>query len=80
MKKQGGNTVLYLSVFDWPVDGKLMVPGVNNEVLSASLLANGKKLKTEAGNDGLQIHVPGDAPDSIASVIKLEIKGNMAED
>lgn len=80
MKKQGGNTVLYLSVFDWPVDGKLMVPGVNNEVLSASLLANGKKLKTEAGNDGLQIHVPSESPDSIASVIKLEIKGNMAED
>lgn len=80
MKKQGGNTVLYLSVFDWPADGELMVPGVNNKVLSASLLANGKKLKTEAGNDGLQIHVPSEAPDSIASVIELKIKGNMGED
>jgi alpha-L-fucosidase len=65
-------------VFNWPADGKLVVPGLTQEVLSAKLLANGSKLKTERSGDDVIISVPAKAPDAIAAVIKVEIKGNLA--
>lgn len=75
-KKENKNiTTLYFSVFDWPKDGKLTIPGLKNEVVSAKLRATGSKLKTETGADGLVIIVPPQAPDKIASVIKVEVKG-----
>jgi alpha-L-fucosidase len=80
MKAHNGNTLLYLSVFDWPADGNLLVPEIKNEVLSAALLARGKKLKTTKTGDGLVIQVPKQAPDSIASVIKLEVKGALKDE
>jgi alpha-L-fucosidase len=76
-KMQGDNTILYLSVFKWPADGKLTVPGLKNKVVSAKLLANGSALTSVAAADGLQINVPAQAPDAIASVIKVEIKGKV---
>lgn len=77
MKEQNGNTLLYLLVFDWPSDQELLVPGIKNEALAATLLVNGIKLKTEVTTNGLLIHLPAEAPDSIASVIRLEVKGEM---
>ncbi len=53
------------------------MPGLKNAVLSAKLLANGASLKSQQGNDGLEINVPANAPDPIASVIKIEVKGNV---
>jgi alpha-L-fucosidase len=76
-KEINGNTTLYLSVFNWPKDGKLVVPGVKNSVISAKLLANSTALKTKATDEGLIINLPAKAPDAIASVIKLEVKGLM---
>ena len=76
MKEQNGNTILYLSVFDWPKDGQLLVPS-NNDVVSAKLLATGKSLSTQKVSEGIQIKLPADAPNPIASVIKLEIKGKI---
>jgi alpha-L-fucosidase len=76
-KVQGDNTILYLSVFNWPTDGKLTVPGLKNKVISAKLLANGKALTSVASTDGVVINVPAQAPDAIASVIKVEVKGKV---
>jgi alpha-L-fucosidase len=76
-KIEGDKTILYFSVFKWPVDGKLMVPGLKNVVLSAKLLADGTALKTTDGKDGLEINVPANAHSPIASVIKIEVKGVM---
>jgi alpha-L-fucosidase len=76
-KVQGDKTILYLSVFNWPADGKLVVPGLKNQVLSAKVLADGSSLKSQQATDGLVINVPAKAPNSIASVIKVEVKGNM---
>jgi alpha-L-fucosidase len=78
-KETKGKTTLYLSVFDWPQDGKLVVPGVKNKIISAKLLANNKSLKTTKTADGIMITVPAAAPDAIASVIKLEVKGAVAD-
>lgn len=74
-KKENGNkTTLYLSVFNWPADGRLEVPGLTQNVVSAKLLANGSKLKTEKSADGIVITLPAKAPDAIASVVKVEVK------
>lgn len=74
-KSENGNTILYFSVFDWPTNSKLLIPGLQNKVIKAELLASGEKLKTAAGNDGLSISLPVQAPDKIASVIKVTVKG-----
>jgi alpha-L-fucosidase len=74
-KEHNGNTTLYLSVFDWPADGKLIVPGFHNEVNRAVLLASSKKLTTSIDKDQLVITLPAQAPDTIAAVIKVEVKG-----
>ena len=71
------NTTLYFSVFEWPKDGKLSIPGLTNEVKEAKLLANGEKLATKKTKEGLVISIPGQAIDPIATVIKLEVKGKV---
>ena len=76
-KEDGDNTLLYLSVFDWPVDGKLVVPGLKNEIISAKLLSNNEPLKTAAVDNGIVIDLPGKAPNKVAGVIKVEVKGKV---
>ncbi|SFE44169.1 alpha-L-fucosidase [Chitinophaga sp. CF118] len=61
---------LYLFVFNWPQDGKLVIPEMKQSIVSAQLLAGGSKLKTE----GSTIQLPAKAPDAIASVVKVQIK------
>jgi len=68
-------TTLYLSVFEWPTDGKLMVPGLKNKVTSASLLPGGTVLKANSDVNGVTIDLPSQAPDKVASVIKLTLDG-----
>jgi len=67
---------LYLHVFDWP-KGELVVPGLKNRVLRAYLLADKSRspLPVTANDDGVTVKVPAEAPDKIASVVVLEIKG-----
>jgi alpha-L-fucosidase len=76
-KDNGKKTVLYFSVFDWPKDGKLSIPGLKNEIVSAGLLANKASLKTETTNEGLTILLPEKGLDPIATVIKVEVKGEV---
>jgi alpha-L-fucosidase len=66
-----GNT-RYFHVFDWPADGRLVVPGLTARVGSARLLAGGP-VKTESTGAGLVIGVPASPPDPIASVIAVEL-------
>lgn len=71
-------TTLYVSVFDWPTDGKLVIPDLDHKVISAKLLDGNVKLKSSFSKEkGLIINVPKEAPDKIASVIKIEVKGKM---
>lgn len=69
-----GNS-LYLHVFDWPTDGRLLVPGLKNSVESATLLATKQKLRAVSGADGVTLMLPAQAPDSISSTILLRLKG-----
>lgn len=72
---RSGNTRLYLHVFDWPQDGKLVVPGLANKVRNVSLLATGTQLQAIAANNQVTISLPAAVPDKIATVIALEIEG-----
>jgi alpha-L-fucosidase len=76
-KELKNKTILYLSVFNWPKELVLLVPGLQNKVLSAKLLMTGAKLETSRTADGLNINIPAMAPDQIASVIRLEVKGKV---
>lgn len=78
-KVDGDNTTLYLHVFNWPKDGKLVVPDLKNEAVKAYLLADEEKrpLTTMARADGLQINVPAQAPDTNVTVAVLQVKGEV---
>ena len=76
-KEEKGNTILYFSVFDWPSNRKFDIPNLKNQVIRAEMLATGIKLKTASGSEGLAIIVPAQAPDAIASVIKITVKGKI---
>ncbi len=67
---------LYLHVFDWPTNGRLEVSGLKNKVKKAYLLADEKraKLPVERQSNGkIVIKVPSKAPDSVNTVIVLQI-------
>ena len=77
-KQDKGNTILYLHVFDWPKDGKLITPALSNQIVSISLLGNTEKIKAKSGKGAVEIKLPDNAPNKIASVIRLEVKGAVA--
>lgn len=71
-----GKTRLYLHVFQWPADGRLVLTGLTNKALKASLLANpGQALEVKKDAKGTEIQLPASAPDTIASVIVLDVEG-----
>lgn len=72
-KEQNGKTILYFSVFEWPKDGKLTIPGLKNNITSAKLLADGTSLKSSVTEAGTVIDVPAAPLDKIATVIKIEM-------
>jgi alpha-L-fucosidase len=55
------------------------IPGLKNKIVSAKLLATGAELKTSATANGAGINLPTAAPDKIASVIKVEVKGKVTD-
>ena len=68
---------VYVYVFDWPADGRLTVP-FTGSVLSASLLANlASSVKAVAGPDGVHLELPAQAPDPVASVVVLQVTGEL---
>jgi alpha-L-fucosidase len=66
---------VYIHIFSWPADGKLVVP-MSNAATSAFLLADpGTKLQTSSSDSGLAVTLPAKAPDAIASVLEIDIDG-----
>lgn len=78
IKPAGEETHIYLHVFQWPAGGKLLVPGLTNEVKGAVLLAGAVPLACERTADGPLLTVPAAAPDAISSTIKLVVQGQPA--
>lgn len=74
-KETGGDTTIYLHVFDWPEAGELLVPGLKNPVMSCRLLADGTPVNTRQTDNGLVVALPGEAPDEINSVVAVTVSG-----
>ncbi|MET3115255.1 alpha-L-fucosidase [Pedobacter sp. CG_S7] len=72
-KETKNGTTLYLTVFQWPENGKLEIPGLKNKIVSAALVSNKTALKSKSS----VVYLPMSAPDAIASVIKVEVKGKV---
>ena len=74
-----GGARLYLHVFAWPVDGKLVVPGILSQAKQAYLLSDSRHspLSVNRQEDALVVTVPTKAPDAISSVVVLDVVGNV---
>src|SRR6266496_767314 len=74
-KPIAGGTRLYLHIFDWPADGKLMVPGLGSQVTNCYSLSDKKKLKAEKTEGNYIIDMLNVAQQNYATVIVMDIKG-----
>ncbi len=75
-----GGTRLYLHVFDWPSNGRLEVPGLQNQPRAAWLLADPRKqpLKLERTEEGvLVVQLPRKSVDPIDTVVVLDVPGEL---
>ncbi len=73
---------LNLVVFDWPVDGKLCLPGLQTEIAAAVLLdgAKGKTVEWAARGEWTQLQLPAAMPDRPASVVAVKLKATAKVD
>ncbi len=74
-KRGAEETTLFLHVFNWPNNGRLLVPGLMNSVASAELLATGDRLRAYSEEEGVVVIVPAKAPDPISATVVVRIKG-----
>jgi alpha-L-fucosidase len=75
--------LVYLHVFNWPPDGRLLVGGIKSNINKAYLLTDKtqKKLPVEfLKTSGIVVSVPEAAPDASNTVIVLDMKGNVEAD
>ena len=70
-----GGTTLYLHVWNWPADGRILLAGIRRPARSGHLLANGAPVSAELTNSGLGVALPGGPPDPDVSVASLEFDG-----
>ncbi len=66
---------VYLHVFDWPADGKLVVKGLPAKVERAELLDGGMRLNFESPDGAVTVMLPEKAQDAIDTVVVLQIAG-----
>lgn len=66
---------LYLTVFDWPTNGYLYLPGLQSKIKSAKLLngSDTQSIRHSKLNSWTVFDVPVSAPEKLASVIELEL-------
>jgi len=67
-----GGATLYVHVWEWPADGKLLLPGITQTARSGRLLAGGAAVTSTVTPEGLIVALPGSAPDPDVSVAALE--------
>ena len=72
-----GGTTLYAHVWEWPADGKILLPTLQELPAAARLLANGQPVKSEKSPEGIELALPGPAPDPDISVVRLDFPGKV---
>jgi len=68
---------MFLSVFEWPVEGHLYLPGLKTEIRAAKLLRGDQSeaVKFETMDGWTRFCLPPTPPEEFASVIELELAG-----
>ena len=75
MKSSDNETTLYLHVYDWNEHTELNIQ-IRNEAESCYLLTDkSRKFETKAAENGLNVKITGEVPDSVVSVVVLKIAG-----
>ncbi|WP_339838042.1 alpha-L-fucosidase [uncultured Maribacter sp.] len=71
------DNTLNLCIYNWPLDGEISLPGLNNEIESANLWVDGEKLKiaTNKKNGWVSFKLPSVRPEKLISVIEVTLKG-----
>ena len=68
-------TRLFFFVYDWPSNGKLVIPGLANTAVRAFLLDGHRPLRFTSAENSVTIALDCAAPDKCASVVALDIQG-----
>jgi alpha-L-fucosidase len=76
-KNIGADTRLYLHVFDWPGNGKLVIPGIYSDPVSSYLLSDKTNFNVDRNEDALIISVPSTPADEINSIVVLDVDGKV---
>jgi alpha-L-fucosidase len=73
---------LNLVVFDWPSDGRLLLPGLQTEIAAAAVVVGGKlqPVKWTARGTWTELQVPAAPPDRPASVVAVKLNGQAEVD
>jgi alpha-L-fucosidase len=75
--RKGGT--LYLHVFHWPRDGRLLVAGLQSEIKSARVLTTNRAvIAKRLDADDVELAVPTVGSDQVDSVIEVECAGDIA--
>ena len=65
---------IYLFVMNWPIKGALKIPAAQMKIKRAALM-NGVELKLTHKGEMIELDIPKEKRDSIATVIELTVKG-----
>ena len=69
------NDTLYLHVYQYPKDGKLIVGGLSADIKNAFFLATGKTVACHRfGNEDMIVQLPAVCPDTMNTVVALHLK------
>lgn len=70
-----GGVTLFLHVWDWPADGRILLPTLKELPSSGKVLKGGAAVTAEQTADGVVVRLPGEATDPDVSVVRLEFSG-----
>ncbi len=74
IKQDKDKSTIYVYVYDWPKDGKIVLPGMTNKEVKAFLLANESDLEVLQQDKQLIIsNLPTQAPHDAVSVVKVVV-------
>jgi alpha-L-fucosidase len=74
-KEIPGGTRLYLHIFDWPADNKLVIPGLGSEVTKAWTLKGNTLVSFSKKEADYILDISGVQKQDYATVIVMDIKG-----
>ena len=70
-----GATTLYLHVWDWPADGKLLLPALQELPVSGKMLNRAAAVTATRTDAGVTVHLPTATTDADVSVVRLDFPG-----